>query len=124
MMASLLFVFVQHPRHDLACRVNIGSGNIDAGTKIRAESTDIGAAELLQFFSRKRFWIDGYAAFSSTEWDVSDGRFQRHPKGQGFDFVFVHLRMETNAAFIRSSGIVELDAESRVFFAVKMKLGF
>ena len=43
--------------------------------------------------------VDFDAAFSTAVRNVADGVLDCHPCSKGFDFVFIGLRMETDAAF-------------------------
>jgi len=63
-----------------------------------------------EFHRGKLLGIDDHATLGAAEGKIEHGPFACHPKGEGFDFFEVGLRMKTQAAFAGAAQVAVADA--------------
>src|SRR3990172_4125021 len=79
------FVFVHHPGHRLRIRVDIRCWDILVNADVLNDSADVCPREILQFSFGHISGIAHHTAFSSSEWEIHDSRFPRHPASKSAD---------------------------------------
>ena len=103
-------IFISNPCHDLAVRIDIRCRYILVRSDDWINFTHITAGESFQFSLGQFVRIHADAPFSPAVGNISNGIFNRHPCSQCFDFIFIALRMETDAALGCAAGCGMLHA--------------
>ena len=103
-------VFIQHPRHDLWSRVDVGCGHIAVAAKFACHDAHPATREAFFFVVGKLLRVARYAALASAKRDIDDGALPRHPRGEGSHGVQRFVGVPAEAALAGAAGIVVLDA--------------
>ena len=107
-----LFVFVHHPRHDLAVGVDVGSRHVFRNADDRRDRADVSAGEAFFFGIGEFFRIADNAALTAAKRNIDDGALPSHPAGEGANGVNRFGREPTDTAFCRTSRRIILNAET------------
>ena len=97
-LAGECCVFIGDPRHDLAIRIHIRCRYVLIRSDDGIDLSDIAACQTGKFAGGELVRIDLDPALCAAIRDIADGILDGHPRGKGFDFVFIGCGMETDAA--------------------------
>ena len=106
------FVLVQHPEHVLGVGHDVGRRDVPEGADVLGDGPDPAPAQPFLLPLAEVVRVADDAALAAAERDVHDGALPGHPHGESAHRVDGLERMETDAAFARTAGIVVLDAEA------------
>lgn len=96
-------IFVDHPGHDFRIGVHVRRGDVGSGAQVSEKPVHVCPGKSFEFFFGEFRRIYDDSAFSAAERQIEHCGFHAHPCGERHYFVFVHARMETYAALVRSS---------------------
>jgi hypothetical protein len=103
---------VHHPGHDLTVSVHVWGGDIALRPYDGQYLRHIASCHAGQFAGGQLRGVDPDAAFGAAIRNIYYGTFERHPGGQSFDFIRVHVRMIADSSLGRPARGGMLDAVS------------
>lgn len=108
---AVVFVVLAHdPGHDAVVGAHIWSRDVGIGADDVVDFVDELACDAFELMLTEFLGIDSDTALSAAVWEINDGGFPRHQRGQAADFVEIHFVVIAEAALHGATGAVVLHA--------------
>jgi hypothetical protein len=103
-------VLVEDPAHRLGVRAHVRRRDVPARSEHRGDLVGVAPGEAFEFGGAELVRGDLDPALGAAEREVDEGGLPRHQRGERPYLVDVGVRVVTDAALVRTSGAVVLDA--------------
>ena len=101
---------VHHPDHVPRRRADVGGGDVVFGADVGAQRMGEPANDSFDLANAMFTWVEGDAAFGTTEGHVGERRLPRHPHRKCLDLTEFYIGGKAQAALVRAEGIVVLNS--------------